>query len=257
MDKMNFLFMLLIGFSAVFSNISAADYGRDFAAANTKYSDGLFKDAAIMYEEIIDGGVENGKIWFNLGNSYYKQGNVLNAIYAYEKSLRFMPGDQDLRKNLEICRLNLKDKVESKVVLPVWVWISEMRDAHNLYQNLSFSVICLFVLSVLLSFSFFYKSLFSLKLIRVLMIFLLLCALTGGYFGYTQYTEYFGKHALVASEEVSVKSSPDENSNGVELFRLHLGLKLMVEKELGEWVKIAVDSEKKGWLKKEELLLLD
>lgn len=241
------LFLFVLTIEAFGSEINVP---QDFSEANTKYSDGKFSEAINIYNNIIASGNEGGKIWYNLGNSYYKQGNLVKAIYSYEKALKFMPGDLDLKKNLEICKLNLKDKLDKKVVLPIWIWIGNIRDGRNIFDNLLWAFISFSFLMLIISLSFFFKR------IKILSIFPILSLFIFGYFSFAQYRIYFGNYALVLNEEVVVRSSPDENSNSVELFRIHQGLKINVEKEIDNWVKISIDKDKEGWLKKESVVML-
>ena len=43
--------------------------------ANQNYEAGQFEQAAAGYEAIIEAGVRNSDVYYNLGNAYFKQGD--------------------------------------------------------------------------------------------------------------------------------------------------------------------------------------
>lgn len=48
------------------------------------------------------------KAYFNLGNCYVKKNDVLKAIESYQQALRLTPTDEDAKFNLELIRRHLK-----------------------------------------------------------------------------------------------------------------------------------------------------
>jgi SH3-like domain-containing protein len=53
-------------------------------------------------------------------------------------------------------------------------------------------------------------------------------------------------YAIVFQSVVAVKSSPGEA--GKDIFILHAGTKVKVNKALGEWVEVRIADGNKGWL---------
>jgi tetratricopeptide (TPR) repeat protein len=88
-----------------------------FFRANGLYGNEQYAAAAASYEQALAAGVESGPLHFNLGNAYYKTGDVGRAVLAYERARRLMPGDPDLRANLAFARDLAKD-VASEPPLP-------------------------------------------------------------------------------------------------------------------------------------------
>lgn len=75
-----------------------------FFRGNALYGDERYTDAIAAYQRVIDSGLESGPLQFNLGNAYFKSGDVGHAVLHYERSLRLMPGDPDLAANLAFAR---------------------------------------------------------------------------------------------------------------------------------------------------------
>ncbi len=70
----------------------------------------LYKKAAIRYEKLIDMGVDNGGLYYNLGNTYFRLGDIGKAILQYKRAKLFMPYDQNLLNNLARAQAIREDK---------------------------------------------------------------------------------------------------------------------------------------------------
>jgi len=73
----------------------------------------LYRSAALRYERLTDeGGIENGRLYYNLGNAYYRMDDLGRAILNYRRAERFLPGDADLMENLASARSRRLDRFE-------------------------------------------------------------------------------------------------------------------------------------------------
>jgi hypothetical protein len=76
---------------------------------------GLFQKAVLSYERIVrEGDVRNGKIFYNIGNIYFRMGDLGRAILNYRRAEEFIPGDMNLQQNLGYARSRCEDKIEAK-----------------------------------------------------------------------------------------------------------------------------------------------
>jgi tetratricopeptide (TPR) repeat protein len=75
-----------------------------FQKAEALYQEERYAEAADIYESIRANGVEDGVLYYNLGNAYFKSGRLGFAILSYERALKRMPGDEDVRANLAFAR---------------------------------------------------------------------------------------------------------------------------------------------------------
>lgn len=78
--------------------------------ADSAYNAGNYAEAAQLYLETIKSEGSSDKLYYNLGNSYYRLGQTANAIIAYERALRLEPGNDNARSNLEFVNSKLIDK---------------------------------------------------------------------------------------------------------------------------------------------------
>jgi hypothetical protein len=82
-----------------------------FAEGNRLYQDGDYAGAVERYERIVEAGYDSGALRYNIGNAYFKLGDLGKAILNYERSLRLSPRDEDARANLELARSLTVDQV--------------------------------------------------------------------------------------------------------------------------------------------------
>src|SRR3974377_2334444 len=83
-----------------------------FAQANAVYQKGEFDSAERLYRQLLEKGVDSGVVYYNLGNVCFKQKKLGEALYFWEKERRRLPGDPDLRENLELAGLLVVDRIE-------------------------------------------------------------------------------------------------------------------------------------------------
>ncbi|MEB2286055.1 MAG: hypothetical protein B6D46_03830 [Polyangiaceae bacterium UTPRO1] len=91
-----------------------------FFEGNTLYGEEKYPEAIAAWEKVLHAGVESGNLYFNLGNAWFKTGNVGRAVLAYERARRLMPRDPDLRANLDYARARSGDTEAA----PLWARVA-------------------------------------------------------------------------------------------------------------------------------------
>ena len=86
-----------------------------FQQANGRYRESQFDEAAVGYQRILELGLENGALYYNLGNALLKSGKNGEALWAYLKAKAFLPRDADVRANLEYVQSLLQPGVNASV----------------------------------------------------------------------------------------------------------------------------------------------
>ena len=84
-----------------------------------------FSRSADAWRRIIASGVENGRLWTNLGNAELGAGRLGHAIHAYLEADRLLPGDSTVRRNLLLARNRVPAKFDSEGVTVVYDTVSE------------------------------------------------------------------------------------------------------------------------------------
>jgi len=77
----------------------------------------LYKDALVRFLRIAEEGKgKNSKLFYNIGNTYYKLGEIGEAILWYRKAQMLAPRDVNIRDNLAFVRSLRIDSLEEKEV---------------------------------------------------------------------------------------------------------------------------------------------
>lgn len=81
---------------------------RDHQAAEA-----LYGKAILRFERLIrEGGIENGKLYYNVGNAYFRMNDLGRAILNYRRAQELTPHDANLARNLAYARQLCTDRIE-------------------------------------------------------------------------------------------------------------------------------------------------
>ena len=223
-----------------------------FRQANRFYEEGAFDRALSGYREILSQGYESGPLYFNVGNCYYKLGQIGKAVLFYERARRLIPGDEDLQANLALANLRVVDKIPE---LPEFWPITVANGLINLLSRpvllgVTFSLYFFFIASIIV------RTLARRRAVRsvggrsailggaLLLLF--------GLFLVAQIQQaQEHNRAVVMVSTVHVMSAP--GAEGVEVFTLHEGTRVRIDQTSGQWVEIVLSDGNVGWLKAETL----
>jgi len=87
----------------------------------------LYGKAALRFERIVrEGAVRNGRLFYNIGNAYFRMNDIGRAILNYRRAEQFIPNDPNLQQNLDYARKRRMDRVEvsqkSRALRAVFFW---------------------------------------------------------------------------------------------------------------------------------------
>jgi tetratricopeptide (TPR) repeat protein len=91
----------LLCFGLCLLKVWATEISADFESANRLYEKGDYASAATAYQKLADTGRASSALLFNLGNAYFKNGQLGRAIAAYRQAQQLNPRDPDIRANLK------------------------------------------------------------------------------------------------------------------------------------------------------------
>ncbi|MBI5592558.1 MAG: tetratricopeptide repeat protein [Deltaproteobacteria bacterium] len=238
------LFILLILFSVRITG--ASETARTFLDGIKDYKENRFSEAAAAFSRIADEGIKNGKLFYNLGNSHLKNGDIGNAILWYERSLKLLPHDPDLRFNYEYAQSLTKDQKGDKdlpLVRILFFWKYLLSQAQIQWAAIFFSLAFWALVTVRVIRR---KSRFQ-TLGHVMLTLGLIFTLTAVY---NDYESAFIKDAVILPARVSIRSGLTDDAT--ELFVLHAGAKVRIDKEKDDYIRIAFSEGKIGWIKKSD-----
>lgn len=104
------IFSLVFAFSAC-PGFGMQDLEESFAEGNDSYEKGEYDKAVSEYKKILDKGYENGGVYYNIANAYFKTGSLGRAILNYERAFLFMPRSSDLAVNYKFASMEIKGNI--------------------------------------------------------------------------------------------------------------------------------------------------
>jgi len=228
------LVLLLIPIITVFATTKS-----DLKDAVSLYKNKHFIKSAKKFEEVLN-NVKNPDIYYNLGNAYYKAGNIGKAILNYKRSL-YLKWNKDCANNLSLSLSQTRDNIsENKNIFEKWLF----------KQNINnWIIISLFVLTL---FSLFISRMILKRHFRIIpfSILLLLTLLVSSITTIGIYTKN-KKEAVVLSVVTGVQSAPV--SGETVSFKLHEGAIVEILKEQGNWMRIMLPNGLSGWVMKSDI----
>ena len=99
----------LLSYSPAFAQ--APPSAESMAAANALYEQGLYADALSSYVDLVDRGAWSSELYYNLGNAYFRSGDLGRALLSYKRAAQIDPGDGDIRANLDLVRGRTVDQL--------------------------------------------------------------------------------------------------------------------------------------------------
>ncbi|MBI4648648.1 MAG: tetratricopeptide repeat protein [Bacteroidia bacterium] len=240
-------FLLYIIYLSIFSTQANTPQNL-LDSARIYYSKVNYEKAIEIYNKIVSLDFESSAIYYNLGNAYFKSNKIPQAILNYERAKLLNPKDEDILFNLELANKYVVDKIN---VLPEIFFITWYRNFINMFPSdkwATASLIAFIAFLLLLSLYFYSGKIILKKLGFWFGVLFLAFSLIALFFAYKQ--KQFSETrntAIVFSDSVTVKSSPDES--GTDLFVIHAGLKVKVEDKVGDWVEIKLTDGNTGWVK--------
>ncbi|MBN1526230.1 MAG: hypothetical protein JW919_01415 [Candidatus Omnitrophica bacterium] len=220
-----------------------------FYEANSYYAKGDYAKAAEAYLKILETKLESGNIYYNIGNSFFKLHKLGYAILCYEKARRLMPGDSDLKSNLEYARSlvermpyepRLRD-IALRAVGRSFAWL-------NLNDFAVFTAV-FYLFAAALTALFVWNRLLARKFLVLYIAFMAVFLFTLASFTLRYIYERVVKHGVVLQKEVACAYEPIDKS--ATHYTLREGDKVVIMKTREGWRQIKRRDGKAGWVKKE------
>ena len=227
----------------------------DIKAAETAYTAEQYDKAIELYESVLRGYGDSYELFYNLGNSYYKDGKIAHAILNYERALLIKPGDSDIRFNLEMAKQQTVDKIEPLEDFFLKKWFRSVQNLVGVDSWATIGIVSFILFIGCLVLFFFSKWMRLKKTGFYLGIVLFVSVVFANIFAYNQKNELLNRNgAIVFAPTVTVKSSPDDS--GTDLFVLHEGTKVFIRSSVGDWNEIVLEDGNVGWINKKDISII-
>ena len=218
------------------------------ARGHQAYQEGHYGAAIDAYTAVLDGGWVSAGLEYNLGNAYFKDGQLGPAILHWERALERAPGDEDVEANLELARSLTTDAVEPRPdfwlfslvrwwvdLLPRGVLIGLVAGGWLLASGGFIARVLARSMNTEWAASWVMRA--GLALVVVLGVNLVVRELGLGQ----------PDRAIVMADVVPVRSAPADDDDLV-LFEIHEGTRVRIDDRAGAWFEVVLDDGKVGWL---------
>jgi len=232
----------------------AGDEEVRFWRANTYAENNDLAKAEGEYKQVLAMGVEDADVYYNLGNTYLRQGKTGLAIMAYERGLKIRPRDKDLKYNL----YQAEEQVYLQNALPRkrgpgtrFFTIYRSLTPNELIGSASASYFIAVIFLVLLL-------LWPVRLqrLRLLMwvaaVFAVLCT---GWSITRQYESRWFKQGVVMTKTTEIFSRPYANAD--MLYTIPEGMRVQVKREEEAWVEVFFEPHRHGWVQRATLSFIE
>jgi len=242
---------MLLSLAVVFLALSpltsrAALSAAAFDSANKLYEEGKYSEAASAYETLVHSGQCSAALYFNLGNAFFKSGQIGRAIAAYRQAQQLMPRDPDLRANLQFAR----NQTQGPRLLPSrWErWLGRL--TLNEWTVLAAGAVWLWlILLAVLQWRPVLRSTLRTSVISLGVLAGLLCACAAASLRETRYRPM----AIVTARDTAVRYTPLPEA--ATAFTVEDGAELQILDQKDEWLQVNAGPRRTGWLRRDQVLI--
>lgn len=226
-----------------------------FQQAGEAYRQGEMDKAIAGYRYLADLGIRNGHLCYNLGNSYFRVGEIGQSALWYERALRYLPRFRDLQVNYQFVRSQLTDEdFKAPEYSGTLGFLTDLHQKLNLRESLWVTAILFWLWAATLIIVVWAQREPWKSRVRIpcwIMGFLFIITLLST--GFKVYRYEYRVEAVIMSPAVDVKTGPSPDFS--TSFTLHEGTKIIVVQEQNNWVRITLPSNSSftGWMPEESV----
>jgi tetratricopeptide (TPR) repeat protein len=250
MKKTIVLFFGLLVFGSVNATMPEDSAQVIMQEANKLYESSEYMLAIDLYKKI-EADYRSPVLFYNIGNCYFKTGNLPEAIVYYERSLKYDPENQNTLANLQQVNKLITDDIQAmpQTAVSQWWYNFTRNKSINFWANLSIYFMIagflILLLTILRTPNFIRKfSMLIGSLLIIAGIFTFFLANTA------KNNIENDNYAIIFTPKVDVMSEPKDD--GSRLFVIHDGLKVDIISENNEWYEIQLANGAIGWIKKDD-----
>lgn len=219
------------------------------AQAAEAYKNKNYDEALNIYSRMINNDRVSADVYYNIGNCYYRNGDVAKAILNYERALKIDPSMEDAAENLLIANSKKQDKIDDVGEFVITRWMKKVVNIASSDTWANIAMVMLIVLIGCVMTYIFVESAIANKIsfyaggVATLLLIITIV------FSFTQMSNQKDEtSAIVMSPSVTIKSTPDESGTNITV--VHEGVKVTVMSELSEWVEVKLPNGSVGWSEK-------
>lgn len=197
--------------------------------ADSAYNETAYSQALRLYEATLDSIGASSDLYYNIGNTHYRLGDLGRSVLWYERALQLDPTNGDARANLEFVNTRITDKpVDNRsIITRVFDKIANSRSANS-WSWLTFAF---FVISVVAGVGYLVTNTVAIRkgfffgggITIILTILSLIVTLTAANRAASH------ENAIIVSPSAQLSTAPREATDAsTQAFLLHEGTKVAI-----------------------------
>lgn len=223
--------------------------------ANTFYSTHEYEKALESYLELESREGVSASLYYNIGNCYFKLGELAESIIYYNRALRLSPSNSDIEHNLSVANAQTISKISEIPEFFLTSWFKSFASILSSDGWAHISIIALFAMLAMLVVFLLSQKAIHRKLTFSIGLFTLLVTVVASVCSNYNMSELKREdQAIIMDNSIPVKSSPDRS--GKDIFILNEGVKVNIVETLGEWNRIVISSGDSGWVEKSNMVII-
>ena len=221
-----------------------------FQKGNQLYEAGDYTGALEAYRQVLTRDYESAALYYNMGNAYYRLGELGQAVRYYERARRLMPGQARIQHNLNQVKNRTVDSFAERSA-PLWErwWHRTVVEVGQLGFFMGGLLFCFLTAGLLCYWIWVGQSSTWLRsAIGVTggVAVLLLVAAFGASLKPT-----LRRQAVVTVEEAPLRSRAQSSAASEQA--VHEGLLLEVLRADGGWTQVRLPNGETGWLRSDDV----
>jgi len=222
------------------------EQGNELSATNHEAAVAAWRMAAARMERAVrEGHLANGGIYYNLGNVYFRLGDMGRAILNYRRAQRFEPNDAKLKRNLSYALRNCQDSVQEqegrKVLKTLFFWHYDF----SLALRERLFILCLCLACVLGMFRLRVRQTgLGIAALGSLLLALVLAASVA----VSDYAMHHQRPGVILAAEIVGRTGNGENYEKSFKDPLHAGTEFQLVELRGNWMEISLADGKSCWI---------
>jgi tetratricopeptide (TPR) repeat protein len=221
------------------------DDGSQIQKENPRAAERHYLDAAGKFQALVDAGVVNAKLYYNLGNVHLRIGHIGTAILNYRRAQLLDVGDAQLQKNLDfarsLCRTQIKPPGQNQLWQRLFFWHygsslgTRARLALASYTGFwGLLILCIFARS------WYWRGLCWICFVG--------CASLGISAGIETYQSTRVFDGVILRDDVVARKGNGEGFEPQFVEQLHQGVEFTLVESRGSWYQIRLADGKSGWI---------
>jgi tetratricopeptide (TPR) repeat protein len=216
----------------------------------------LYRRALTGFESLVDAGVRNGSLYYNIANTYLRMGDVGRAVVNYRRALRLSPGDEDIRKNLQsarnLCEVQVAAPATSALLETVLFWHFGTSPASRAtFVLIAYGLFWLLMLLRLLMLRRSEVLTWAIRCVAALTL------IVGGSVAWETLVQTHRNAGVVVADDVVLRKGNSEEYEPLLDRPLSAGVEFdLIEErpdvEGGSWYRIRLRDGKEGWLRADQ-----